>query len=223
VVGGRPVPVDEIDQGITVLMGQIGVGPLMTGGAMGAGPHAETRFHAEQRQKGGGHVDETAVAVDQAEGADPGPGHDERSPGLDHSERTVLAPVLLLAVSGGVQDTEVGRAAVVEDLGHVFPGVGIAVVPPVGVPRRPFGVQRSEAGGILVRQGIPTVYLVDLVGPTAGAGLPAETDVAVDAAGFIDVRRRRAHHHFHQRPESRIDEHLDCFEALIVAGGAARR
>ena len=99
----------------------------------------------------------------------------------------MFAPVLLLVVGGGVQDAEVGSAGVVEDLGHVLPGIGIAVGLPVGIAGRQFGREGGEAGGVLVGQGVATLDAVDLEGPAA-AGRPApEADGTVDGMSLVGV------------------------------------
>ena len=123
---------------------------------------------AEQGQQGGGHVDQPAMTVDQAQAPDPGPGQDEGGPGLDDAERAVLAPVLRLLVGGGVEDAEIGGAGMVEDLGRVLPGVGVGIGPPIGMAGRPLRRQGDEAGGVLVGQRIATLDRLDVEGPAVG-------------------------------------------------------
>ncbi len=66
----------------------------------------------------------------------PLPASSERRPGLDDPERAVLAAVAALVlpvVRGRVQDAEVGRGRVVEELRDVVVGEGVGVLAPVGV------------------------------------------------------------------------------------------
>ena len=208
-VRGARLDVEELHQGVPVLVGQVGVLARFPGGTAATGSDARVRLDPEQGQEGRGHVDQPAVTVDHAQSPDARPGQDERGPGLDHTEGTVLTAMIHLVVGGGVQDAEVGGAGMVEDLGDVFPGIGVAVGPPVGLPGRQFGRQRGETGGVLVGQGIASLHGVDVEGPSAGRGPPPEPDGAVDGAGLVQVGSGRGDDHLHQRLEVGVQEDLE--------------
>ena len=74
----------------------------------------------------------------------------ERRPCLDHAERPVLTPVAALVfpvVRGRVDDAEVGRRGMVEQLGRLLERERIGVVAPVRVRIGELGLEAGQMRG----------------------------------------------------------------------------
>ena len=166
-----------------------------------SGPRAAPRCRGapEQRQDRGGDVDQSARVVDQPARGDAGTGGDERRPRLDDAQRPVLTEVATLVtpvMRRRMQDDEIGRRGVIEELCHVIEGVRIRIVVSGRVGDRSFRRQGAEVRRVLAPHGVLSDHGLDVVGPV---GVPAvcravratpETEVAGGGGHLVAARCR---------------------------------
>ena len=169
----------------------------------------------EQREHRRRDVDHPAPPLHEALAPHTRSRRDERGPGLDHVDRPVLAAMACRSVSSGVQDTEVGRIRVVEDVRHPLKGVGIAVVPARWLAVRHLVGQGREPGGVLRSKRVVAAYLLDLIGPrgaiaVVASGTSVEPHLAVDGARLVDVGCGGRQDHLHHRLELVAAEHVQA-------------
>ena len=128
-------------EGVTVLAAK------QSGPASGPGwaDRVGVWIRAEEPQDGRGDVDHASRLVDDAGSHDSGARRDERSPGLHHPERPVLAEVRPEAMRRRVLYHQLWRVGRVEELGDLVVGVGVGV----GV------AVRERRSGLVGRRGEP--------------------------------------------------------------------
>ena len=151
----------------------------------------------EQLQHRRGHVDQAAADIGNPEPRHPGTGDDKGCPRLHDAQRSVLSevPTLVNPVVGRTVDhAEVRRRGMIEELGELLEGVGIAVLAAPRMPSCALGLKSDEARLVLHGKWVLTGDRHNPETPVHLGGT-AELDGAVNRSDFVrSVGPRPADH-----------------------------
>jgi hypothetical protein len=193
---------------------------------------ARWRWASEELEDRGGDVNETARFLGHPERPDTRAGSNERCARLDDAERPVLPQVTSLVtpvVGRGMQDDEVRRGSMIEELSQVVERVRVGVVAPIWVRDRSLRFKSAEVGGVLPLDRTTPGERLDLVYPTRTPPVrralrePAETQVTFCGGHLVGASCGRPRDEVDDRFELCTEQDRERSLSHIVSGLRKRK